>query len=65
MLASYFCLADLEELTTEYVINNIYQDNLHAAPDASQLADTSLGAYNTLQIPVMTFDDNSHICHKY
>ena len=63
-LASYFCLADLEELTTAYVINNIYQDNPHATPDASRLADTSLGAYNTLQIPVLTFDDNGHIWHK-
>ena len=65
MLASYFYLGDLEERTTAYVIDNIYQDNPHAAPDAFRLADTCVVGYNTLQIPVLTFDDNGHIWHKY
>ena len=58
-LANYFSLPDLQSLTADYMMNM----SPDAAPDAGRLGHYPLEAYNTLQLPVPTFDNNGHIIH--
>ena len=43
---------------------NLYKSSPDAAPDAARVCDYPLEAYNTLQVPVWTFDNNGHILHR-
>ena len=62
-LASYYELPDLKMLTTDYLIHRTFQSSRDPVSDAGRLMDAPLEAFNTLQVPVQTFNNDGHILH--
>ena len=62
-LANYYSLPDLQSLATDFMMS-LYKSSPDAAPDSARVCDYPLEAYNTLQVPVRTFDNNGHILHR-
>ena len=62
-LANYFSLPDLQPLTNDYMVNNIFKSSSDPTANATRLKGSRLEAFNTLQVPVLTCDDNGRIFH--
>ena len=63
-LAMYYCLPDLQALTTLFLMSNTFKTSPDPALDAAHLEDAPIQAFQTLQIAVKTFDDNGYILHN-
>ena len=64
MLAKYYSLPDLQDLTKIYLIHNAVQLFPDPAADAARLQDSCLEAFHTLEVPVPCLDHDGHIIHK-
>jgi len=62
-LQDHYQLPDLKALTTRYLIRNVFQDAREPQASADQLMDAPLKAFNMLQVPIPTFNDDGYLLH--
>jgi len=63
-LQDHYQLPDLKALTTRYLIRNPFQDAQEPQASADQLIDAPLEAFNTLQVPIPTFNNDGYLLHR-
>ena len=62
-LAAHYDLTDLLTLTAQYFVKNLFKSAPDPDFDAAHLVDAPVEAFNTLQVPVQTFNNDGHILH--